>query len=380
MSASPGILFLVSSLTSGGAERHVVSLLNNLDQSRFRLSLGYLKSEEALLPDLNCARLEHIISLNVQRKLDLAVVRTLADHIERHDVSVVVSTNPYPTVYAALASRRVARRPRTVEVFHSTTLPNVKEKFQLGLYRFIFRSQDLLVYVSRLRQDYWRTKGLRAKRETVMHNGIDAQYFSDRYIDGEKAALRARFGFLPSDYVIGICAALRPEKAHGDFLHALSRLRRSGLAAKGLIIGDGPQRSSVDRQIHELELQGKVVVAGFQADVRPFIAACDVITLKSHSVETFSLAALESMSLRKPIVMTSIGGAQEQVTHGVNGVRFSPEDVNALTEHLASLATADARANIGSAAASVVREQFTLTKMVAAYTGELLTLAASSPN
>jgi glycosyltransferase involved in cell wall biosynthesis len=380
MSARPGILFLVSSLTFGGAERHVVSLLNNLDHSRFRLSLGYLKSEEALLPDLNCARLEHIISLNVQRKLDLAVVRTLADHIERHDVSVVVSTNPYPTVYAALASRRVARRPRAVEVFHSTTLPNVKEKLQMGLYRFIFRSQDLLVYVSRLQQDYWRAKGLRAKRETVIHNGIDAQYFSDRYTAGEKAALRARFGFLPSDYVIGICAALRPEKAHGDFLQALSRLRRSGLAAKGLIIGDGPERSSVDRQIHELRLQGKVVVAGFQADVRPFIAACDVMTLTSHSVETFSLAALESMSLCKPIVMTSIGGAQEQVTHGVNGLLFSPGDVDALTEHLASLATADARANMGFAAASVVREQFTLTKMVAAYTGELLTQAASSPN
>jgi glycosyltransferase involved in cell wall biosynthesis len=127
-------------------------------------------------------------------------------------------------------------------------------------------------------------------------------------------------------------------------------------------------------------LQGKVVVAGFQADVRPIIAACDVMTLTSHSVETFSLAALESMSLCKPIVTTSIGGAQEQVTHGVNGLLFSPGDVDALTKHLASLATADARANIGSAAPSVVRAQFTLTKMVAAYTGELLTLTASSPN
>jgi glycosyltransferase involved in cell wall biosynthesis len=380
MSARPGILFLVSSVTAGGPERHLVSQLNKLDLSRFRLSLGYLKSQEALLPDLDCTRQEHVISLNVQRKLDLVAVRTLADHIERHDVSAVVSTNAYPTLYAALASRRVARRPRAVEVFHSTTLPNVKEKIQMGLYRFIFRSQDLLVYVSRLQQDYWRAKGLRAKCETVIHNGIDPQYFSDRYTDGEKAALRARLGFLPNEYVIGICAALRPENAHGDFLQAVSRLRQSGLAAKGLIIGDGPERSSIDRKIHELGLQSKFVVTVFQADVRPFIAACDVMTLTSHSVETFSLAALESMSLCKPIVMTGIGGAQEQVPHGVNSLLFSRGDVDALTGHLASLATADAHANMGSAAASVVREQFTLTKMVAAYTGELLTQAASSPN
>jgi glycosyltransferase involved in cell wall biosynthesis len=380
MSAKPGILFLVSSLVAGGAERHAISLLNNLDLSRFRLSLGYLKPPETLLPDLDCTRLERVISLNVQHKLDMGVVRTLADYIDRHDIGVVVSTNAYPTLYAALASRRVARRPRAMEVFHSTTLPNITEQLQMGLYRFIFRRQDLLVYVSQLQQNYWRAKGLRAKREIVIHNGIDPQHFFDRYTDGEKMAIRARFGFLPSDYVIGICSALRPEKAHGDFLEALSRLRRSGIDAKGLIIGDGPERSSVDTRIHELGLQERVVAAGFQADVRPFVAACDVMTLTSHSVETFSLAALESMSLCKPMVMTNIGGAEEQVIHGVNGLLFSPGDVDALIEHLTSLATADARARMGSAAGSMVREKFTLTKMVTAYAAELLTLAASSLN
>ena len=70
-----------------------------------------------------------------------------------------------------------------------------------------------------------------------------------------------------------------------------------------LIIGEGPQRREIERQIAELELTGHAVIAGHRNDVRPYIACCDVMTLTSHNVETFSIAALESMALGKPLVL-----------------------------------------------------------------------------
>jgi glycosyltransferase involved in cell wall biosynthesis len=372
----PGVLFLLSSLTPGGAERHVISLLNRLDIQAFRLSLAYLKSETQLLAALRTDRLEAVVSLNVKRKLDFAAVRAIADFIDGHEVKVVVSTNPYPALYSVLAARRARHRPRQVEVFHSTTLHSRKEKLQMALYRLVFRGLDLLVYVSRLQRDYWSARGLRARREIVIHNGIDTAYFSDHFSDTQKHALRARFGIGDSDYVIGICAALRPEKAHGDYLLAISRLRQLGLPAKGLIIGEGPKRGAIEARILQLGLAQHVSVTGFQADVRLSIASCDVMTLTSHS-ETFSLAALESMSMGKPMVMTRIGGAEEQVSHGITGFLFAPRDIDALTGFLSDLALPERRSSMGTAAALSVRAQFTEERMLNSFSMELTRLANS---
>ncbi len=373
----PGILFLVNSLGIGGAERHVVSLLNNLDCDTYRLSLGYLKPDDALLSQLKTERLDAVTPLNVRHKLDFGVVRALTDYINERNVRVIVGTNPYPTLYAMLAARAARTPPRLVEVFHSTLTQTLKEKLQMTLYRVLFRRLDLLVYVSRQQREYWSARGMRARREVVIHNGVDTDHFADRFTSTEKQELRAQFGFSPTDYVIGICAALRPEKAHGDFLLALARLRSSGHRAKGFIIGDGPQRAAIDRRISQLGLTGHVAVTGFQSDVRPFIAACDVMTLTSMH-ETFSLAALESMSMGKPVVLTRTGGAAELADSGVNGFLFAPGDIDALTEFLSTLASPELRTSMGSAGAASVRVRFTKRAMMAAYCTELAALAASN--
>jgi glycosyltransferase involved in cell wall biosynthesis len=174
--------------------------------------------------------------------------------------------------------------------------------------------------------------------------------------------------------VIGICAALRVEKAHGDLLQAVRRLRDSGVAAKVLIIGDGVQRAAIEEQIAALGLRDAATITGYKIDVRPYVAACDAMALVSHSVETFSIAALESMSLGKPIVMTDIGGAREQVTHGATGFLFEPGDIAALTQHLGALADRELRQRMGNLAAQTVREKFTVRAMLAAYDRELLGL------
>ena len=68
------------------------------------------------------------------------------------------------------------------------------------------------------------------------------------------------------------------------------------------------------------------MITGMQQDVRPYMGCC----AERHdariapAIETFSLAALESMALGKPLVMSDIGGASEQVLHGQTGLLFEP--------------------------------------------------------
>jgi glycosyltransferase involved in cell wall biosynthesis len=368
----PGLLFIVNSLELGGAEKQVVTLLNHLDPSRFRLHLAYLKPSQRLLPQLDTSKLDALVCCDVTRGVERRAVRQLGSLIRTRRIDAIVCTNTYSMLYGYLARATVPReRPKLATVFHTTLLRTYKEKAQMLLYQRLFKRSDLLLYVCENQRDYWRDRGLRAAADGVVHNGIDVTHFSDRQTPAQKLALRTELGFAPEDYVIGLCSSLRPEKAHGDLLQAIARLRSQGLAAKALFIGAGPERAVIENTAQELGLREHLVITGLQEDVRPFIGCCDVMTLVSHAIETFSLAALESMALAKPLVMSDIGGASEQVLHGQTGLLFEPGDLTALAGHLQTLESRSLRASMGAAAQRRVRQLFTVETMTAGFTGQM---------
>jgi len=371
--SAPGLLFIVNSLETGGAEKHVVTLINHLDASRFRLHLAYLKHTQPLLSELRAERLASVTCCNVAKRIDRNAVRKLRGIIADGGIDAIVCTNSYSTLYGRLAMRRCERTPRLITVFHTTVLRTRKQRLQMLLYRRLFRRCDLLVYVCEGQRRYWRARGLHRARDEVVYNGIDTDWFTDRRPDAEQLAFRRELGFRPEDFVVGICSGLRPEKAHGDLLAAVARLRAQGVPAKALLIGEGPERPAIERGIARLGLREHARITGLMADVRPFVRACDVMTLVSHS-ETFSLAALESMSLGKPLVMSDLGGAGEQVIPGLNGFLFAPGDIEALAMHLKVLTSPALRTRLGEAAASRVRELFTVQRMTARFTACLLPL------
>jgi glycosyltransferase involved in cell wall biosynthesis len=314
--------------------------------------------------------------VHVAKKLDLAALRRLAAMVEARGIDTVVATNTYATLYAVLLRALTSRPLRIVAVYHTTALHTRKQRLAMAVCRHAFSRCDLLIYVCENQRRFWRARGLRARADAVVHNGIDTRHFRDTLDADEKQALRRRLGFESHDYVIGLCAALRPEKAHEDLLKAVAALRARGLPARALLIGDGPRRQAIERTAAGLGIAEHVRITGFQSDVRPYIAVCDVVTLVSHAIETFSLAALEAMACGKPLVMTDIGGASEQIVHGVHGWLYRPGDIEALTTHLASLADARQRSEMGAAAAERVRASFTVERMVAAFERHLAALAA----
>ena len=368
----PGLLFIVNSLELGGAEKQVVTLLNHLETRRFRLHLAYLKPNARLLPQLDTSKLDALMCCDVARSIDRRAVRQLGALVRARQIDAIVCTNTYSMLYGYLARQAVrGRKPKLATVFHTTLLRTCREKAQMLLYQRLFRRSDLLLYVCENQRDYWRDRGLRAAADAVVHNGIDVGHFSDRQTPEQKVALRTALGFAPEDYVIGLCSSLRPEKAHGDLLQAIARLRSQGVAAKALLIGDGPERHAIESTAQELGLREHLVITGLRQDVRPFIGCCDVMTLVSHAIETFSLAALESMALGKALVMSDIGGASEQVLHGQTGLLFEPGDLTALAEHLKTLQAEPLRARMGAAAQRRVRLLFTVEAMTTGFTGQM---------
>ena len=357
------VLCLVSDLCVGGAEKHTVKLANLLNPSTFNVHLGYLKPIEALLNQVREELATRTFCLHVGKRLDRAAVSRLREFIDSHDIDVIVATNEYPALYALMARRGARRIPKLIEVFHTTQYLRFKSKLQMLLYRQVFKRYDLLVYVSEKQREYWRSKGLAGKRDTVIHNGVDLEHFHDRSESSQREALRKQCGASENDLLIGICAALRPEKAHRDLVRALALLRERGISAKLLIVGDGPERSTIEQTIAALNLSPCVFITGFKDDVRPYLAICDIIVLAS-TTETFSIAALEAMAMGKPLVLTRIGGAEEQVIDGKNGYLYEPGDIEALTDKLAGLQLQSTRKRMGSASRERVESLFSESRMM----------------
>jgi glycosyltransferase involved in cell wall biosynthesis len=370
---TPGVLFIVNSLRTGGAEKQVITLLNHLDTRRFRLHLAYLKREEMLIEQLRRERLDELLCCDARRRIDHNAVRRLRRLIAAKGIDALICTNPYSMLYGHL-TRSARAGVRLASVFHSTQLLALKERLQMSLYRPLFNCCDLLIYVCENQRRYWRHQGLHPP-DTVIHNGIDADFFTDRYTLAERLAFRARLRLDASDYVVGLCSALRPEKAPVDLLRAIARLRRQGVPAKALFIGDGPERARLDEAARELGMSAHMIITGFQQDVRPFASCCDVMTLVSHS-ETFSMAALEAMALGKPMILSDSGGARELIVPGEHGYLYEPGDIDALVRHLETLTSSSRRRRLGEAAARQVRERFTADAMCARFTDCIESLLA----
>lgn len=369
------LLFIVNSLAIGGAEKQLVTLLNHLDPQRFQMYLAYLKPSASLRPQLREERLEALICAEARHFIDVRAIGRVRALVKDAAIEAIVCTNQYSMLYGHLA-RSARPGVKLATVFHSTLL-SAKERAQMLLYRRLFCRCDLLLYVCESQRRYWRARGLNPPADRVVYNGIDTRWYTDAQSPPERLAFRRSLGIGDEEYLIGLCSVLRPEKAHGDLLAAIARLRARGLPAKALLIGDGPERPLIERTTAQLGLRAHVRITGFQRDVRPFIGACDVMTLVSHD-ETFSIAALESMALGKPLVMSDLSGAREQVIPGEQGFLFPAGDIAALTRHLETLASRPLRLELGAAAARRARELFTVEAMTQRFTACLEQLLAGA--
>jgi L-malate glycosyltransferase len=365
------LLFVTGSLVHGGAERHTVGLLNSLAQRGHECRAAYVQDDASQLARLQGAA--SVDCLHAGRYLDFAALGRLKDLIEKAQPTAVLAANPYAMMYGALALRHSAVRAPLAVTFHTTHLRDAREQVKMLWYRPFFWSADCVVFVCEAQRRHWRRRLVLGRRSEVIHNGVDPQHWR---APGPEVRERARtvLGFAADEYVIGMCAVLRREKNPLQLVEALARLRGRGVPARVLLIGDGPMRPAVEARARALGVAASLTIAGFQQDVRPFLAAADAVALCSTS-ETFPLAALEAMALGRPVVLPAVGGAPEMVRAGREGFLFPVRDTPALVGCLTQLADPRARAGMGEQARATVAARFSERAMVDRYERLLQELA-----
>lgn len=352
------IAFITGSLVHGGAERQAITLANRMAERGHDCHAVYVKNDPSQLSRLNLPDHSTVRCLHAARYLDFSALSHLHALLERLAPDVVLATNPYAHLYASLA--RVGA-PIAVTL-HSTYMRTTKEQLQMLAYRPAFWSAACAIFVCEKQRRHWLRRGLFGRRNRVIYNGVDLEHWSPV----NATPLRRVLGFAQDDYVIGLSAVLRPEKNPTQLVEAVARLLQRGIPARALFIGDGPERGAVEQKARSLNVADRVVISGFQQDVRPFLSACDVVTLTSFT-EAFSLAAIEAMALGRPVVHAEVGGAAEMIQPGHDGWLFPVNDTATLVERLSALADPVARSRMGENARATVEQRFSERAMVERY-------------
>ena len=108
----------------------------------------------------------------------------------------------------------------------------------------------------------------------------------------------------------------------------VNNLKRSRI----LLVGDGPERYSLEELCRELNLGDRVIFLGKVRDTRQVLELADLFLLPSDT-ESFGLAALEAMAVGVPVISSNTGGIPEVNVHGVTGFLSNVGDIDDMAKN-----------------------------------------------
>jgi glycosyltransferase involved in cell wall biosynthesis len=223
---------------------------------------------------------------------------------------------------------------------------------------------DAHLYVGRRNREYLEHYGVPGDRLFFTPHAVDNEFFAAAREGGERSAasvaLRSRLGIPPEAFVFVFVGKLLPVKRVHDLLHACRRLWASGGGGdvRAVIVGDGPQRASLERQA--AACGGPVHFLGFrnQGELPAVYGACDALVLPSES-ETWGLVVNEAAAAGLPAVVSDgVGSAADLIVAGRTGFSYPVADVGLLADrmlalkHLCQVRGHDVRASLREMAAT----------------------------
>ena len=295
----------------------------------------------------------------------LSLAAKMADVTETYGLDILHAHYAMPHAAGAYLARQMMRGQRPVKIvttLHGTDITLVGQA--PGFHRvtkFSIEESDCVTSVS----DWLRRETVRlfdiTKPISVIPNFVD----NARFRPQGDASRRKEFA-TPEEKLLLHISNFRPVKNVEIVVEVFDRVSRS-VPSRLLLVGDGPEWSTVSRRVHERGLQERVHFLGNQDHIEELMPLADAFLLPSHH-ESFGLVALESLACGVPVVATRVGGTGEVVEDGVTGYLRDPGDVEALTQAVMRLFSNPEKARaMGRRGVQVAADRFPRDRIVPLY-------------
>ena len=350
------VAFVSPSLRRGGAERQMLILAAALPRDEVELRFILLAERGPLADEAEALGIPvHVLGLQAATcrglgpRCALALARFVRSYVRlTRNVDLVDAwlvpaltlvglAQPVARVPVFLAGRRSladVARPRTAARRLAATLAMRRAD------AFVANSQaaaDDLVAI-----DGIDPAAVHVIRNAVLPPATDLQ---------ARDRIRAGWGFGPGECVVGCVASLQSGKGLPELVAAAGAVSERRPEVRVVIVGDGPLRSDLERQIAAHRLERVVRLDGDSGDARALYPGFDIAVQASDS-ESLPNAVLEAAAAGLPIVATAVGGTPEILEDGLSGILVPPRDPAALSAAIEGLAADPAaRSRLGGGAA-----------------------------
>lgn len=307
----------------------------------------------------------------------LALATKMVEVARRHQLDLMHVHYAVPNAVSAVLARQMLapQSMAVVTTLHGTDVTLVgKDPSYLETTRFGVLQSDAVTAVSQsLRETTLEQLRVQCDVE-VVPNFVDAGQFAGY------GGLGARRWAAENTPVYVHVSNFRPVKRALQVLRIFEGVR-ARRPCKLLLVGEGPDHSTVAERARELGIGDDVILLGELPAVEEALAGATAFLLPSAS-ESFGLAALEAMAAGVPVIASDVGGLPEVVVHGECGFLHAPDDLDSMVEAAARYADdADLQARHGEYGRRRAATEFSVDRAVNAYLAvyEQAVAASSAP-
>ncbi len=252
----------------------------------------------------------------------------------------VIHAHDWLTAYAGKTLKHAYNTP-LVSTIHATEAgrnSGIKGEMQKYIndteWMLTYESSEVIVNSHYMKNELQRLFGLPYEKINVVPNGVNLTLFNGVERDYD---FRRRFA-MDNEKIILFMGRLVYEKGIGTLISAMPKILNNYHDAKLIIAGKGGMIDELRAQVNYLGLGNKVYFTGYlgSKDVQKMYKCADVAVFPS-TYEPFGIVALEGMLSGTPVVVSDVGGLNEIVEHGVNGMKSYAGNANSLADSILSL-------------------------------------------
>ena len=304
--------------SGGGPDKTILRSAALLDSTRYQAVAVYLHpAGETGIDNLRGMASRYGMPMHTipeRGPIDLRAVRLLRDLCKRLHVDVW-HAHDYKTDILGRLIRR-SRPMKLVTTMHGFTGETWRTKLYARLSNGALRSYDRVLAVSPLLMRYAAEYGVHPDKLRHVPNGIDLREYKRTH---SREQAKVALGLSKEEHAIAVVARFSKEKGVDRAIRLFAKLHANRPGTRLHLIGDGPERASLEALVDELGLAHHIRWWGWQKDTRPILEAMDTLLLPSHT-EGLPNVILEAMAIGLPVAATRVGAVADVLANGACGV------------------------------------------------------------
>lgn len=327
------VMVLIASSNMSGPMKGVLQLIENIDKNKFELDLYNFQYGDDLprFAEISEEYNLRTIFLIQRGRNYLSLILQIYSHIIDHEYDIVQTHGFKPTFLVFFV--RFFVRFKWICFMHGVTNEDLKVKG----YNLLDNVLQLAAHRTILVSEAQRNRvfgGSHTKRVCVLRNAVDEE--NPMPVSGSVRSVRDIFNLTRECRIIATVGRFSPEKGLDVLVEAFALLVQQVDNVHLMLVGDGQEKQSVQKQAERLGIRNSVHFTGYSKTPGDYIRDIDVFVLTSRS-EGIPNAILEAMAMGKPVVATAVGGVTEIIENGISGKLVPPEKPHLLVQPLVDL-------------------------------------------